>query len=72
MTYPLAWIIITIAVLVDLSAAFDTVDHTIILNIFQNRFSVEGDALGWFSTYLNPTWKYFHRKIAAYTIIVHF
>ena len=34
-------------VLLDLSAAFDTVDHDILLNVIVTRFGVGGDALKW-------------------------
>ena len=36
---------ITSLVAMDLSAAFDTVDHDILLNIINNKFGVEGKAL---------------------------
>ena len=35
-------------VLLDLSSAFDTVDHSTLLSILQARFSVTGQSLGWF------------------------
>ena len=36
----------------DLSAAFDTVDHAILLEVLHKRFAVEGEALQWFGSYL--------------------
>jgi len=39
-------------VLLDLSAAFDTVDREILLEILQNRFSINDTSLSWFHSYL--------------------
>ena len=39
---------------VDLSAAFDTVDHQILSSVLQARFGITGSALQWFQTYLYP------------------
>ncbi len=41
---------ISLLVLLDLSAAFDTIDH-ILLNILENSVGISGSALAWF-TYL--------------------
>ena len=40
-------------VLLDLSSAFDTVDHDCLLSILRERFSVDGAALTWFRSYLS-------------------
>jgi len=39
-------------VLIDLTAAFDTVDHEILLEVLQNRFSINDIPLSWFHSYL--------------------
>ena len=43
---------VTLLVLLDLSAAFDTVDHGMLLNRFSTSFGVMGSALQWFTSYL--------------------
>ena len=39
---------------IDLSAAFDMVDHDILLNVLHNKFGMRGIALNWFESYLRP------------------
>ena len=41
-------------VAIDLSAAFDTVDHAILLGILNNKFGITDQALKWFDSYLHP------------------
>ncbi|KAK3755485.1 hypothetical protein QZH41_001053 [Actinostola sp. cb2023] len=44
---------ITLLVLLDLSAAFDTIDHEIMLEVLQSDFGVIGDALKWMKSFLS-------------------
>ena len=45
---------VTALVAIDLSVAFDTVDHTVLLKVLQQNFGVKGKVLNWIDTYLRP------------------
>jgi len=40
-------------VLLYLSAAFDTVDHSILIDVLRRRFGIDGSALSWVSEFLS-------------------
>ena len=43
----------TVVMLLDLSAAFDTVDHCKLLKILENEIGIEGTALKWFQSFVS-------------------
>ena len=57
-TNDLLWVMehqeVTLLVVIDLSAAFDTVDHDLLLSILSRKFGVIDNALKWFNSYLRP------------------
>ena len=48
---------VTALTLLDLSASFDTIDHTILLRRLDDWFGVTGKALDWFKLYLTDRWQ---------------
>ena len=45
---------ITAVVAIDLSVAFDTVDHGVLLDVLNNMFGLEGNTQNWIDSYLRP------------------
>ena len=45
---------LTALVVIDLSTAFNTVDHGILLDVLNNRFGLDENTLVWISSYLRP------------------
>ena len=46
--------LVTVVVILDLSAAFDTVDHDLLLEVLEKQHGVEGAATEWYTSYLKP------------------
>ena len=44
---------ITLLVLLDLTAAFDTINHKILRDVLENNFGIIGSAQDWFASYLS-------------------
>ena len=54
----------TVLVLLDLSAAFDTVDDGIVINRLENCIGVTGTALDWFKSYLTTEHSQFQLEMS--------
>ena len=56
---------VTLLILLDLSAAFDTVDHTILLDRVKNQMGITGDVHRWLCSYLSDRTQYVFLSWAA-------
>jgi hypothetical protein len=50
---------VAVLLMLDLSAAFDTIDHPILLTRLKNTFGITGHALQWFDSYLSNRYQCF-------------
>ena len=58
LTNNLLWVMghqeVTPPVAIDLSAAFNTIDHNLLLSVLSKKYGVVNNALEWFDSYLRP------------------
>ena len=45
---------VTAVIVLDMSAAFDTVDQDLLLDILHNKYGITDTALQWYQSYLRP------------------
>ena len=45
---------ITAVIILDMYAAFDTIDHDLLLAILQNKYGITNTTLQWYNSYLRP------------------
>ena len=46
--------LVTVVVILDLSAAFDTVDHDLLLEVLEKQYGIVGTARQWYASFLKP------------------
>ena len=60
---------VTLLVFLDLSAAFDTVDHNILISRLKSSIGIRGNVFNWFSSYLmNKSQRVTYSYTYAYTL----
>lgn len=61
--------LLSVLVLLDLSAAFDTIDHHILLKRLEELLGITGTAINWFKSYLSDRFQFVHanNKSSVYT-----
>ena len=63
----------TVVMLLDLSSAFDTVDHDVLLRILRDEIGVKGSALAWLTSFLNGRSQCIRLgKITSETVTIRF
>jgi len=62
---------VTLLGLLDLSAAFDTIDHGSLIERLRHRYGITGDVLGWMTTYLTGQTQavYFNGEFSTTTVV---